>query len=55
MKYRNIKTGQIIEVPSEISGASWEVISGKSAKETATSSTPEDQPVKRTRKSTKKD
>ena len=54
MKYRNIKTGQVIDVPSEISGASWEVISGKPAKETATAST-QDEPVKKTRKSTKKD
>lgn len=29
MKYRNIKTGQIIDVPSEISGKNWEKIGGK--------------------------
>ena len=29
MKYRNIKTGIIIDVPSEISGANWEKISTK--------------------------
>ena len=55
MKYRNIKTGQVINVPSEISGANWELISGKPVKETATVSTQEDQPVKKTRRSTKKD
>lgn len=53
MKYRNIKTGQIIDVPSEISGASWELIGGKPAKETATVSTQDDQPVKKTRRSKK--
>ncbi len=29
MKYRNIKTGQIIDVSSEISGKNWEKVGGK--------------------------
>lgn len=29
MKYRNIKTGQIIDVPSEVGGKNWEKIGGK--------------------------
>ena len=53
MKYRNIKTGQIIDVPSEISGDNWELVGGKTAKETATASTQEQ--VKRTRKSKKEE
>ena len=53
MKYRNIKTGQIIDVPSEVGGSNWELIGGKPEKETATVSTQDDQPVKRTRKSKK--
>lgn len=53
MKYRNIKTGQVINVPSEIGGASWEIIGGKPEKETATVSTQDDQPVKKTRRSKK--
>ena len=53
MKYRNIKTGQIIDVPSEISGSNWELVGGKPVTETATVSTQDDQPVKKTRKSKK--
>ena len=53
MKYRNIKTGQIIDVPSEVGGSNWELIGGKPEKETATVSTQDDQPVKKTRKSKK--
>lgn len=57
MKYRNIKTGQIIDVPSKISGANWELVGGKSVKETATVSISEgeDKPVRKTRKTTKKE
>lgn len=29
MRYRNIKTGQIIDVPSEIGGKNWEIVGGK--------------------------
>ncbi len=53
MKYRNIKTGQIIDVPSEVRGSNWEMIGGKSVQETATVSTQDDQTVKKTRKSKK--
>lgn len=51
MRYRNIKTGQIIEVPSEVRGSYWELVDGKaSAKEPAILT---DQPVKKTRRSKK--
>lgn len=53
MKYRNIKTGQIIDVPSEVGGANWELVGGKPEKETATDSTQSDKTVKKTRKSKK--
>lgn len=54
MKYRNIKTGHIIDVPSEVGGSNWELVDGKaSVKEPATISTQDDQPVKRSRKSKK--
>ena len=53
MKYRNIKTGQIIDVPYEVRGANWELVGGKPVKETATVSTQDEQTVKRTRKSKK--
>lgn len=53
MRYRNIKTGQIIDVPSEVRGADWELVGGKPVKETATVSTQDEQTVKRTRKSKK--
>ncbi len=57
MKYRNIKTGQIIDVPSKISGANWELVGGKPVMETATVSISddEDKPVKRQRKTKKKE
>lgn len=55
MKYRNIKTGQIIDVPSELRGSNWELIGGKPVKETATVSTQDDQAVKKTRRKSKKD
>ena len=57
MLFRNIKTGVIIDVPSEISGNWVKVDGGKSDKETATVSISEtdDQPVKRTRKTKKQE
>lgn len=54
MKYRNIKTGQIIDVPSELRGSNWELIGGKSVTETATVSAQDDQAVKKTRRKSKK-
>jgi hypothetical protein len=55
MKYRNIKTGQTIEVPSKISGVNWELVGGKPVMETATVSISDDKdkPVKRQRKTKK--
>lgn len=55
MKYRNIKTGQTIEVPSKISGVNWELVGGKPVMETATASISDDKdkPVKRQRKTKK--
>lgn len=53
MRYRNIKTGQVIDVPSEVGGSNWELIGGKSVKETATVSNKDDQTVKKPRKSKK--
>lgn len=54
MKYRNIKTGQIIDVPSELRGSNWELIGGKPVTETATVSAQDDQAVKKTRRKSKK-
>ena len=58
MKYRNVKTGAVIDVKSEISGGNWERIDGKApAKEPSVSSAPEAEegkPVKKTRKTTTK-
>lgn len=58
MKYRNVKTGAVIDVKSEISGGNWERIDGKApAKEPSVSPTPEKEevkPVKKTRKTTTK-
>ena len=53
MKYRNIKTGHIIDVPSEVGGSNWELVGGKPVKETATDTTQDNQTVKKTRKSKK--
>ena len=53
MRYRNIKTGQVIDVPSEVRGSNWELIGGKPEKETATVSTQDGQTVKKTKKSKK--
>ena len=54
MRYRNIKTGQIIDVPSSINGKNWEAINGKApAKEPVVLSPVADEaevkPAKRTR------
>ena len=60
-KYRNRKTGAVIEVPSKIGGGVWEQISGdKTEKETVTAVVPaveaeEDiKPVKKARKTATK-
>lgn len=57
MKYRNIKTGQIIDVPSEISGKNWEKIGGKAPAKEPVVDAPaveeEIKPAKTTRKSKK--
>lgn len=50
MKYRNIKTGQIIDVPSEISGKNWEKIGGKApAKEPVVDAPAVEEEIKPTR------
>lgn len=58
MKYRNVKTGAVIDVKSEISGGNWERIDGKApAQEPSVSPAPEKEevkPVKKTRKTTTK-
>lgn len=53
MKYRNVKTGQIIDVPSEVGGSNWELVGGKPEKETATVSNQDEPTVKKPRKSKK--
>lgn len=53
MKYRNIKTGQIIDVPSEIRGENWEKIGGKAPTAEPVADAPaasEEKPAKKTRK-----
>lgn len=60
MKYRNVKTGAVIETSSNIRGALWVKIGGeKSEKETITADAPsvaveEVKPVKKTVKRTTK-
>lgn len=56
MKYRNKKTGVIIDVPSAIGGSNWELVGGKApVKEPAASiSTAEEVPAKKTTRRTKK-
>lgn len=59
MKYRNVKTGAVIDVPSKISGKNWELLDGGKAKEPApvVHNIPveeEVKPVKKTRKTAKK-
>lgn len=60
MKYRNVKTGAVIDVPSKISGKNWELIDGGKAKEPApvvldapVETVEEVKPVKKTRKTAK--
>lgn len=55
MKFRNVKTGAVIDVPSML-GGNWVAVDGKaSAKEPAASpDTEEVKPVKKTRKTTTK-
>ena len=58
MKYRNVKTGAVIEVPSKL-GGNWELIGGgKPEKAAVVLPDPEPveeevKPVKKTRKTTK--
>lgn len=61
MKYRNVKTGAVIDVPSKISGKNWELLDGGKAKEPApvvldapVEIVEEVKPVKKTRKTAKK-
>ena len=60
-KYRNVKTGAVIETPSELKGKNWEQIGGGKVEQTATAipdapveEVEEVKPVKKTRKTTKK-
>ena len=34
MKYRNIKTGAVIEIASELKGEDWETVKAESVKDT---------------------
>lgn len=56
MKYRNKKTGQIIDVPSALGGSNWELIGGKAPEKepAAVPASESAEPVKKTRKTTKK-
>lgn len=58
MKYRNVKTGAVIDVPSKISGKNWELLDGGKVEKPApvVLDTPveEVKPVKKTRKTAKK-
>ena len=63
-KYRNVKTGAVIEVPTKLKGKNWEEIGGGKVEQTATAipdapveTVEEVKPVKKTRttkKTTKK-
>lgn len=56
MRYRNLVTGAIIDVSSEISGKNWEKIGGKAEKPAAISVPAEEEvekPVKKTRRAKK--
>lgn len=55
MKYRNIKTGLIIDVPSEIRGENWEKVGGKAPQVEPVADAPaaseeEVKPAKKTRR-----
>lgn len=58
MKYRNVKTGAVIDVPSKISGKNWELLDGgkveKPAPVVLDEPVEEVKPVKKTRKTAKK-
>lgn len=55
MKYRNIKTGQIIDVPSEVSGKNWEKVGGKApAKEPVVDAPAVEEEIKPAKKTTRK-
>ncbi len=55
MKYRNIKTGQIIDVPSEIGGKNWEKVGGKApAKEPVVDAPAVEEEIKPAKKTTRK-
>ena len=59
MKYRNVKTGAVIDVPSKIGGKNWELIDGGKAEKPApvvldAPVETEVKPVKKTRKTAKK-
>lgn len=55
MKYRNIKTGQIIDVPSEVSGKNWKKIGGKApAKEPVVDAPAVEEEIKPAKKITRK-
>lgn len=57
MRYRNVITGAIIDVPSEIKGGKWEKIDGGKAEKPAAVVISEEveieKPVKKTRRSKK--
>lgn len=57
MRYRNVITGAIIDVPSEIKGSKWEKIDGGKAEKPAAVVISEEveieKPVKKTRRSKK--
>lgn len=59
-KYRNVKTGAVIDVPSKVSGKNWEMIGGGKVEQTPTAipgvplEQTEVKPVKKTRKTAKK-
>lgn len=56
MRYRNVITGAIIDVPSEIKGGKWERIDGGKAEKPAAVVSEEveiEKPVKKTRRSKK--
>jgi len=60
-KYRNVKTGAVIEVPTKIGGKNWESLDGGKVIEPApvvldapVEEVEEVKPVKKTRKTTKK-
>lgn len=55
MRYRNIKTGQIIDVPSSVSGKNWERVNDKAPEKEPVVSAPiaEEEEVKPAKKTTR--